>query len=72
VVRYPCVGPVGILPAASSGRGITPAILKVGKPISVKVNPLFSRGKAGPGAPLAAHEASEGQRAAELHHARIL
>ena len=23
-------------------RGITPAILKVGKPISVKVNPLFS------------------------------
>ena len=25
-------------------RGITPAILKVGKPISVKVNPLFSGG----------------------------
>jgi hypothetical protein len=28
-------------------RGITPAILKVGKPISVKVNPLFSGGFSG-------------------------
>ena len=28
-------------------RGITPAILKVGKPISVKVNPLFSGGLSG-------------------------
>jgi hypothetical protein len=28
-------------------RGITPAILKVGAPISVKVNPLFSGGLSG-------------------------
>ena len=28
-------------------RGITPAILKIGKPISVKVNPLFSGGFSG-------------------------
>ena len=28
-------------------RGITPAILKVGKPISVRVNPLFSGGLSG-------------------------
>ena len=28
-------------------RGITPTILKVGKPISVKVNPLFSGGLSG-------------------------
>jgi hypothetical protein len=28
-------------------RGITPAILRVGKPISVKVNPLFSGGFSG-------------------------
>jgi hypothetical protein len=28
-------------------RGITPAVLKVGKPISVKVNPLFSGGSSG-------------------------